>query len=161
MRCDSASNSPDPTVRRGQSVICLPLAYTQHGHSTALASLQQIRCRATDWSAVCSAHTVQRRPSSLRQLTSTTTSRVKTKTMRQVGTTQPASRLTSILTHTMSPSTPTHTLPLPTEPQHQSFLVGPVPCIMQDDRGPAVFAIFLACDRRVAQKPSWLAGLTT
>lgn len=30
-----------------------------------------------------------------------------------------------------------------------------MPCIMQDDRGLAEFAVFLACDRRGAQKPSW------
>lgn len=113
MKSDSASNSPDPTVRRGRSVICLPLAYTQHGHSTGLAILQQIRCRATDWCAVCSVVYVQSNggPAACNQLTTPAPSRVKTKTMRQVGTTQPVSRLTSVSTHTMSPSIPTHAHP--------------------------------------------------
>lgn len=78
MRCGSASSSTNPTVRRGQSIICLPLAYyMQCGSrdtSTVVPTLHQIRCRPSDLHQVCSVHTVQSNggPGCLRQSTSTT-----------------------------------------------------------------------------------------
>lgn len=98
MRCDSASSSTNPTVRRGQSIICLPLAYYHTkcrcmDTSTALPTLHQIWSCPPDLHQVCSVQradcSVQYNPTAAQAACANRhrqhAPRVKTKTMRQSG----------------------------------------------------------------------------